>query len=113
MFNAISDYTWCRAKDWFNKHPDVKVAYWAKDDFLPYESDDAAKAEFVKKHPEVEDIEDHTRAHFEGDTLVLDHFCPRLRAGIKDFYESGYCTGEGWVVEPDPNLAGNWIVKSN
>ena len=32
--------------------------------------------------------------------------------GIKDFYESGYCVGDGWTTEPDPNLKDNWIIKS-
>ena len=111
MFNAISNETWHRARDWFNAHPEEEFAYWAKDDFLPGSACLKSKVEFVKMHPEIEDIDDHTKVHFEGDTLVLDHFCPRLRAGIKDFYESGYCVGDGWTVEPDTGLLGNWILK--
>lgn len=112
MFNAICLDTYTRAKEWFNNHKDCYQAYWAKDDFLPVQSNYDAKLKFVKEHPEIEDINDHTLVHFENDILVLDHFCPRLREGIKDFYESGYCSGDGWVVEPDSSIKGNYIVKT-
>ena len=36
MCNAICKDTYYRAKKWFSEHPDVEVAYWAKDDFLPF-----------------------------------------------------------------------------
>lgn len=112
MFNAICSDTCKRAKKWFEEHPDVKVAYWAKDDFLPYESDSNAKAEFVKEHPEIEDINDHTLICVDGETVRLWHFCPRLRDGIKDFYESGICSGNGWYVKPDTTIENNWILES-
>ena len=110
MFNAISEYTYSRAKKWFTEHPDVKVAYWAKDDFLPLQSDHDAKLKFVKEHPEIENIDDHTLVKFEGGTLKLWHFCPRLRDGIADFYLSGICSGDGWTVTPDPIIEGNWVL---
>lgn len=111
MFNAVREETYYRAKKWFSEHPDVKVAFWAKDTFLPVQSDDDAKLKFVKEHPEIENIDDHTLVKFEDTTLELWHFCPRLRAGIADFYSSGICSGDGWVIMPDPILEGNWILN--
>ena len=112
MFNAICEDTCYRAKKWFSEHPDVKVAYWAKDDFLPVQSDNDVKLKFVKDHPEIENIDDHTLVRFDGGTLKLWHFCPRLRDGIADFYSSGICSGDGWTVTPDPIIEGNWILSS-
>ena len=112
MFNMICKDTYERAKKWFTDHPDVEKAYWAKDDFLPFQSDYDAKLKFVKEHPEIENIEDHTLVKFDGDTLKLWHFCPRLRDGIADFYSSGICSGEGWFVMPDPLISDNWIVQT-
>lgn len=111
MFNAIYKDTYYRAKRWFAEHPDVEIAYWAKDDFLPYQSSDEAKLKFVKDHPEIENIDDHTLVKFDGDTLILWHFCPRLRDGIADFYTSGICSGEGWSVIPDPLIPDNWVLQ--
>lgn len=111
MFNAISEETYYRAKEWFAEHPDVEKAYWAKDDFLPFQSDSDAKLKFVKAHPEIEDIDDHTLVKFDDDTLKIWHFCPRLRDGIADFYSSGICSGDGWVVMPDPLISDNWVVS--
>ena len=112
MFNMICKDTYERAKKWFADHPDVEKAYWAKDDFLPFQSDYDAKLKFVKEHPEIENIEDHTLIKFDGDTLKLWHFCPRLRDGIADFYSSGICSGEGWFVMPDPLISDNWIIQT-
>lgn len=111
LFNAIHGETYYRAKMWFEKHSDVEIAYWAKDTFLPFQSEYDAKLKFVKEHPEIENIDDHTLVKFDGDTLKLWHFCPRLRDGIADFYSSGICSGDGWVVIPDPLIDGNWILK--
>lgn len=110
MFNAICGDTCYRAKKWFSEHPDVEVAYWAKDDFLPLQSEHDDKLKFVKEHPEIENINDHTLVKFDGDTLKLWHFCSRLRDGIADFYASGICSGDGWTVTPDPIIEGNWVV---
>lgn len=114
MFNAICKDTYYRAKKWFTEHPDVDIAYWAKDDFLPFQSEYDAKLKFVKEHPEIEDIDGHTLVRFdmETGTLKLWHFCPRLRDGIADFYSSGICSGEGWFVTPDPAISDNWVVQS-
>lgn len=111
MFNLIAHDTYERAKEWFKEHPDVMFAYWAKDDFLSCEASEDSQECFLKAHPEIEDISDHTIVCFGNDTLSLFHFCPRLMNGIKDFYESGYCCGDGWTVEPDPSILGNYIVK--
>ena len=111
LFNAIHEETYYRAKKWFSEHPDVKVAFWAKDTFLPVQSDYDAKLKFVKEHPEIENIDDHTLVKFEDAILELWHFCPRLRDGIADFYSSGICSGDGWVIMPDPILEGNWILN--
>lgn len=111
MFNAICEDTYYRAKRWFAEHPDVEIAYWAKDDFLPYQSSDEAKLKFVKDHPEIENIDDHTLVKFDGGTLKLWHFCPRLRDGIADFYTSGICSGDGWFVIPDPLIPDNWVLQ--
>ena len=110
MFNAISKETYYRAKKWFTEHPDVKTAYWAKDDFLPFQSDNDAKLKFVKEHPEIENIDEHTLVKFDDDTLKLWHFCPRLRDGIADFYTSGICSGNGWTVMPDSLIEDNWVL---
>lgn len=110
MFNAISKETYYRAKRWFSEHPDVEVAYWAKDDFLPFQSDNDSKLKFVKEHPEIENIDDHTLVKFDEGTLKVWHFCPRLRDGIADFYCSGIHSGNGWVVIPDHLIEGNWIL---
>lgn len=112
MFNAICEDTYYRAKKWFAEHPDVDKAYWAKDDFLPYQSGYEAKLKFVKDHPEIENIDNHTLVKFDGGTLKLWHFCPRLRDGIADFYASGICSGEGWSVIPDPLIPDNWVVQT-
>ena len=111
MFNAISKETYNRAKLWFTEHPDVEIAYWAKDDFLPFQSEYDAKLKFVKEHPEIDNIDDHTMVKFDGDILKLWHFCPRLRNGIADFYSSGICSGDGWTVIPDPFIECNWILS--
>lgn len=110
MFNAIGKETYHRAKKWFTEHPDIETVYWAKDDFLPFQSEYEAKLRFVKEHPEIENIDDHTLVKFDGDVLKLWHFCPRLRDGIADFYSSGICSGDGWTVAPDSLIEGNWVL---
>lgn len=112
MFNAISEDTYCRAKKWFAEHPDVEKAYWAKDDFLPFQASYDDKLKFVKAHPEIENIDDHTLVKFDEGTLKLWHFCPRLRDGIADFYTSGICSGDGWFVTPDPLIPDNWVLQA-
>ena len=110
MFNAIGKETYHRAKKWFTEHPGIETVYWAKDDFLPFQSEYEAKLRFVKEHPEIENIDDHTLVKFDGDVLKLWHFCPRLRDGIADFYSSGICSGDGWTVAPDSLIDGNWVL---
>ena len=110
MFNAIYKETYQRAKKWFTEHPDVEIAYWAKDEFLPFQSEYDTKLKFIKEHPEIENIDDHTLVKFDDDTLKLWHFCPRLRDGIADFYSSGICSGDGWTIMPDTLIDGNWVL---
>ena len=110
MFNAIAKDTKRRARRWFKEHKDCVVAYWGKDDFLPYQSDYSAKREFMERHPEIEDLDDHTLLRFDNDTLVLWHFCPRIKNGIKDFYSEGVNKGNDWLVLDDLVNMGNYIV---
>ena len=110
MVNAICKDTYYRAKKWFSEHPDVEVAYWAKDDFLPFQSDNDLKFKFVKEHPEIENIDDHTLVKFDKGTLKVWHFCKKLRDGIADFYYSGIHSGDGWVATPDSLISGNWVL---
>lgn len=101
IFNALKRITYDRAKAWFKEHPEEEYAYWGKDEFLPGSASEQDKASFAERHPEVEDIDDHTLLRMEGDEAVLWHFCPRLKEGIKDFYEYGIDSGKGWKVELD------------
>ena len=105
MFNTICKDTYYRAKRWFSEHPDVDVAYWAKDDFLPFQSDNDLKLKFVKEHPEIENIDDHTLVKFDEGTLKAWHFCPRLKAGIKEIYDDGIHSEDladvYYTIEPD------------
>lgn len=110
MFNTIAKDTKRRAKRWFNKHKDCVVAYWGKDDFLPFNATEREKQLFMEQHPEIEDLDDHTLLRFDNDTLVLWHFCPRIRNGIKDFYSEGINKGDGWLVLDDLVNLGNYIV---
>ena len=103
IFNALCKTTYTRAVEWFREHPEEEYAYWGKDEFLPGSASEQEKASFASRHPEVDDINDHTLIKLEGDTAVLWHFCPRLKEGIKDFYDSGYDVGKDcmWTVKPD------------
>lgn len=105
MFNAIVDDTILRARKWFKEHPDEPYCYWAKDDFISI-ADKTNKA-ILEKHPEIEDINDHTivQYDFNTDIVQLSRFCPKLKAGIKAMVDGGYTAntvnGCHWYVKPD------------
>ena len=105
MFNAIAKDTSKRAKAWFADHPEEPYCYWARDEFISIEDRD--NPEILARHPEIEDINDHTTVYLEKGLVVIRTFCPRLREGISDFYNDGVFSGEGWVVEPELD---NWKV---
>lgn len=111
MIHAIIEDTWDRVWDWFHQHPEAQFAYWGKDEFLSDKATDKEKQEFVKRHPEIDDLNDHTTVHILNDQIMFATFCPRLKAGIKEIYESEYIheiyNGISLTVTPDND---NFIV---
>lgn len=111
MIHAIIEDTWDRVWDWFHQHPEAQFAYWGKDEFLSDKATDKEKQEFVKRHPEIDDLNDHTTVHILNDQIMFATFCPRLKAGIKEIYESEYTheiyNGISLTVTPDND---NFIV---
>lgn len=99
MFNAIAEETLARAKKWFMENPDEPYCYWAKDTFIKIADKD--DADILKSHPEIEDINDHTTCMMLLDTLILEHFCPKLKAGIQDMWQAGVTEGNHWKVCQD------------
>lgn len=93
MFNTIADETYDRVFEWFKKHPEAQFAYWAKDEFLSDKATDDERKDFVARHKEIDDLNDHTTVIILNDTVILQTFCPRLKAGIKELFEDGIITG--------------------
>lgn len=88
MFNALARDTYTRAKAWFQEHPEEPYCYWSKDEFILIK--DKHNKAILDKHPEIENIDDHTTVYFEANVLTLRTFCPKLRAGIRELVSSGF-----------------------
>ena len=105
MIHAIIEDTWSRIWDWFHAHPEAQFAYWGKDEFLSDKAGSKEKEEFIKRHPEIDDLNNHTTVHILNDQIILATFCPRLKAGIEEMYNSGITSevtdGIHWIVKPD------------
>ena len=108
MLNLMAKDTFHKAKEWFETYPDEPFCYWGKDhDFLPASATEQQKQDFMKRHPEIEDLNDHTIVQFDEFTqaLYLSKFCPRLREGLRDILESGINSntvdGFRWRIIPD------------
>lgn len=114
MIHAIVEETWDRIWNWFHQHPEAQFAYWGKDEFLSDKATDKEKQEFVKRHPEIDNLDDHTTVHILNDQIMLATFCPRLKAGIKEIYESGHTheinDGISWTITPDDD---NFIITAS
>lgn len=107
MVHMLAEQTWDRIWDWFHQHPEAQFAYWGRDEFLSDKATAIEKEEFVKRHPEIDNLDDHTTVHILNDQVILATFCPRLRAGIKEMYDEGVThgvtNGISWMIKPDEN----------
>lgn len=105
MIHITAEDTWYRTWAWFHSHPDAQFAYWGRDEFLSDKADDKEKEEFIKRHPEINNLNDHTTVHILNDQIILATFCPRLKEGIKEMYNEGIIwevtDGVHWLIEPD------------
>ena len=105
MFKAILGETYERAAKYFHDNPEVRFAYWGKDEFLSCDASEEERKAFIDRHPEISDLEDHTTVTFLNDVLILATFCPRLKAGVEEIYESGDVHYEnenyGYNIEQD------------
>ncbi len=89
MMHAIASDTYVRVFEWFKEHPDALFAYWAKDEFLSDKATEDERKDFVARHPEIDNLSDHTTVMILNDSVILQTFCPRLKAGIKEIYNDG------------------------
>lgn len=80
MFKAICKDSWDRYNKWFDENPHKEFCYWSKDEPIPPEG--KHDKELLSKHPEIEDIDDHTIVERDGSMLVFTKFCPRMRDSI-------------------------------
>lgn len=108
VINTLIVDTFKAAEKWFKSHADEPFCYWGKDfDFLPASATEQEKADFMQRHKEVEDLNDHTIVQFDPYTraLYLSKFCPRIRDGLKDMFEARYdCNsldGYHWRIVAD------------
>lgn len=110
MFNGISHDTYYRACEWFKVNPcHPPYCYWARDEFISVEH--RHDTDTLARHPEIDDIDDHTIVSIHDDVLYLTEFCPRLRTGIKAMIDGGVCEGNQenifWRAKP---YGDNYIV---
>lgn len=89
MMHAMASDTYVRVFEWFKEHPEAQFAYWAKNEFLSDKATEDERKDFVARHPEIDDLNDHTTVMILNDSIILQTFCPRLRAGIKEIYDDG------------------------
>ena len=105
MCNAICDETLDRAEQWFGEHKQEPYCYWAKDEFISIT--DKNNIDILNRHPEIEDIDDHTIVQWnsEAEVIRLSKFCPKLREGLKEMYENNVVSGHGktthWALFQD------------
>lgn len=109
LFNAIAQSSFERIISWFKQNPTQKYCYWASDEFLQADCSEQDKRDFISRHPEIEDLNDHTTVYYDlsTDTVTLRTFCKRLREGIAAMLAEGYTSnisnGITWHVEPEGN----------
>ena len=105
MIHAIASDTYARVFEWFKEHPDALFAYWAKDEFLSDKATEDERKDFVARHPEIDNLNDHTTVMILNDSIILQTFCPRLKAGIKEIYNDGIHFEDladlRYTIEPD------------
>ena len=105
MIHAIASDTYTRVFEWFKEHPEAQFAYWAKDEFLSDKATEDERKDFVARHPEIDDLNDHTTVMILNDSVILQTFCPRLKAGIKEIYDDGIHSEDladlYYTIEPD------------
>ena len=105
MMHAMANDTYVRVFEWFKEHPEAQFAYWAKDEFLSDKATEDERKDFVARHPEIDDLNDHTTVMILNDSVILQTFCPRLKAGIKEIYGDGIhyedLTDLYYTIEPD------------
>lgn len=105
MIHVIASDTYIRVFEWFKEHPDALFAYWAKDEFLSDKATEDERKDFVARHPEINNLSDHTTVMILNDSVILQTFCPRLKAGIKEIYNDGIHYEDladiYYTIEPD------------
>ena len=105
MMHAIASDTYVRVFEWFKEHPEAQFAYWAKNEFLSDKATEDERKDFVARHPEIDDLNNHTTVMILNDSIILQTFCPRLRAGIKEIYDDGIHAEDladmYYIIEPD------------
>ena len=105
MIHAIASDTYVRVFEWFKEHPEALFAYWAKDEFLSDKATEDERKDFVARHPEIDNLSDHTTVMILNDSVILQTFCPRLKAGIKEIYNDGIHSEDladlCYTIEPD------------
>lgn len=105
MFKTLAKDAFLRAKKWFKEHPDEPYCYWAYDEFISIADKD--NEELLKKHKEIDDIDDHTIVQWDSlsGTVFLSRFCPKLKQSIYELYSSGVTQGDAdgyhWDIIPD------------
>lgn len=114
MFDFICAETYEKTKKWFQENPDEPYCYWSKDEFIHIR--DKENQELLARHPEIEDINDHTIVEFHDGKVFMHSFCPKLRESLSAMYEGGISEnvayGIHWWIEPDPDRDGNWLAYS-
>lgn len=104
MFNYMAAETLEKYLAWFKARPDERFCYWSKDE--PIMEKDKDDPGILAAHPEIEDINDHTKVRLAGpNAIMLYAFCPRLREAIGDMYDGGVKSGRDdcvhWLVEKE------------
>lgn len=105
MFNAIDDLTRERIVTWFKEHDEDPWAYWARDEFLPYNAEQLDREQFVERHKDEfqEDLDEHTRVCYDPLLRQAEvfHFCDRLLDGLGQMYDEGHTKGAIWELVKD------------
>lgn len=104
IFNYMAAETLEKYLAWFRVYPDERFCYWSKN--MPIMEKDKDNPDILAAHPEIEDINDHTKVRPTGsNSIMLYAFCPRLREAIRDMYDSGVKSGRDgcvrWLVEKE------------